>query len=260
MHKRGQIAIFVIIAILIVGAISAFVLFSTGTIQAPVSAEDAQRIVASEVGPVKDLVTKCVKSAYDESALKIGLQGGYCSPVPVKNIKLGNYSLPYLVQKSGADYSNNILLLEGNGATITSEIDRCIDIEKITKCIDNFRSFKDVSVKPAGKLTWSVVITPPIAITLNIKYPLTISRGDASSSVNEMSTQTKTGLMSAYAVAVSVVNSEIKEHDFNMDEFARKNLDVRMDRQGTPEAIYYYLTTTPLEDEGEYNFNFAVDR
>jgi hypothetical protein len=259
MNKRGQIALFVIVGILIIGAVALFVMFRSGTIKAPVSAEEAEKIVAAEVSPVKDLVTGCIKESYSGAVVKIGLQGGYCSPVPVKYNQLGNYSVPYLVEKSGASYINNILLLEGNGATISKEIDRCVDMQTIMKCINNFKSFKDVDVKATGELTWKTTFSGT-DILADINYPITISRGESKTTIEEMKLNIKSGLLNAYNTAVKITNSEVSSHDFDMDAFARENLFIRMDRQGTPEAIYYYLTTVPEANEGEYNFNFAVER
>jgi hypothetical protein len=259
MNKRGQITLFVIIAILLIGAVAVFLLFRTSVIKAPVSAEEAQKIVAAEVAPVQDLVTGCIKDSYQGALITIGLQGGYCSPVPVKYNQLGNISVPYLVEKSGTSYVNNILLLEGNGATVSKEIGRCADMQKIMKCINNFNSFRDVTVKATGDLTWKTAFSGT-DILLDINYPITISRGDAKTTIEEMKLSMKSGLLNAYNTAVKITNSEISSHDFDIDAYARENLFIRMDRQGTADAVYYYLTTVPESNEGEYNFNFAVER
>jgi len=44
--KKAQITLFVIIAIILVGAIVSIVLFRSGAIKAPVSSEDAQKILS----------------------------------------------------------------------------------------------------------------------------------------------------------------------------------------------------------------------
>ena len=258
MFKRGQITLFVIIAIILIGAVATIVILRTGAIKAPVSAEEAEKIVASQIAPVKDLVTGCIQEPYSDSLKKIGMQGGYCT-VSLKNSQLGNYSVPYLVEKSGNDYINNLLLLNGGNATIAKEIDRCIDMEKIMSCID-FGIFKDVTVNPTGELTWETEILPgKIIITVN--YPLTISRGDAKATVDEMRLEVKTGLVNAYTAATAITNSEVSSHDFDIGDYSVKNPNkVMISRQGAPEAIYYYITTIPAESEEAYQFNFAVDR
>jgi len=261
MNKRGQIALFVIVGILIVGAVALFVMFQSGAVKAPVSAEEAEKIVAAEVSPVKDLVTGCVKESYSGAVVKIGLQGGYCSPVPVKYSQLGNYSVPYLVEKSGTSYINNILLLGGNGATISKEIDRCVDMQTmqtIMKCINNFKSFKDVDVKATGELTWKTTFSGT-DILLDINYPITISKGESKTTIEEMKLNIKSGLLNAYNTAVQVTNSEVLTQDFDIDAYSIKNPNmILIERQGAPEATYYYLTTIPQESEEKYNFNFAV--
>ncbi|MEM2956034.1 MAG: hypothetical protein QW041_00440 [Candidatus Pacearchaeota archaeon] len=260
MFKRGQITLFVIIAILLVGAVAIFLLFQQGIIKPSVSPEEAEKIVASEVQPVKDLMIRCVKESYFDALKKIGMQGGYCSPVPVKHNQIGNYSVPYLVEKSGERYINNILLLEGDGITIEKEIEKCTDMQKIMKCINNFKSFKDVDVKASRDIRINTKFFNG-KIILTINYPLTISRGSAKTTIEEMKLEIKSGLQNVYNAVIEITNSEIKNHDFNINEFARKNLFVSIERQGALEGIYYYLKTKPQqEDEESYEFNFIVER
>lgn len=256
MFKRGQVTLFVIIAILLVGAVVLFLFLRPSIIQAPVSAEEAQKIVAAQSAPVRDLVIKCVEGPLRDAVIKVGFQGGYCNPVPVKYSQLGNYSVPYLVEKSGNQFRNNLLLLEGDGATISNEIVKCTDMEAVMKCINNFESFKPlIDVKSSGDLTFKISFIPPVTIRADIIYPLTLSKGSAKTTIKDMQLDIKSGLFNAYTAATDITNSEIKSHDFKIDEYVRNNRFITMDRQET----YYYLTTVPIDTEEPYKFHFAVD-
>ena len=171
--SRGQVTLFVVVAILIIAAIATLILFRSGAIKAPVSAEEAEKIVASQIQPIKDFVVNCVKTPYEKVVENIGIQGGFCSPASsgVKYSQLGTYSVPYLITKSGNSYSNNLLLLEGNGASISSEIVKCVNVSQIMKCINNFNSFKSiVDVTPVGEMTFSQSFSRPTTIAVSYTH------------------------------------------------------------------------------------------
>lgn len=257
MKKRGQITIFIVIAVIIIAAIVLLTIFRPAVFRPRVSAEEAQKIVSAQVLPVSDFVADCLEGPYKESLVKIGYQGGYCSPVPVSYNQLGNYSVPYLVKES----KNNLLLLEGEGATISKEIERCVDMEEVIECINDFKAFeKLIDVKERGDLTFRTQFVPPLKIVVSIDYPLGLSRGEAKTEIQEMGFEVRSGLYSAYLAAADITSSELEEGDFDIDSYVRENPFITLDRQGVPGTVYYYLTTVPLEDEKEYDFHFGVER
>ena len=71
MNKRGQLTIFVIAAILVVGAVLLYFAFQQGLIQQPLNA-DAERVY--------NFVQTCIEEKSVETIYQIGENGGYFFP------------------------------------------------------------------------------------------------------------------------------------------------------------------------------------
>jgi hypothetical protein len=264
LNKRGQVTLFVIAAIILV--VGAAIVFSVrqGAIKIPVSQEEAQKIVSGQVQPISDVVARCAEGPVKEATKNIGLQGGYCSPVPVRAIPFGNLSLPYLVETSGV---NHILSLNGSVHTVSAEILMCTNMTEIIQCIDHFNSFKKVvDVKEIGNMSMTMHFsqTSPL-VTVTINYPLEISRGGAKTLIEQMKFNFKSGLQAAHAAAVVVTNNQSTTHDFDYVTYLRANANrgnvPKVSGQLVdPHRIDYYILTVPAEDEDPYMFNFAVEK
>jgi len=258
--KKGQVTLFVIIAILVIVGIAIVVFLVPQLTKPAMTAEEAKIFLAGQSSSVKNYVAECVKLSYVKAIASVGYQGGYCSPVPVENIFISPYSVPYLVSKDNG-YANNILMLSGNGASISREIDTCVDSSEVNKCINNFKSFRQLmDIKENGPLTWKTSFSGNNAV-VSINYPLTLSKGEASTAIDAISLRFASGIPAVYDAALKITNSEVTTQDFNIDSYIRENpSSVTIERQGTPEGIYYYLTSVPKSGEEPYKFNFIVKR
>lgn len=255
--KRGQVTLFVVIAIIVVVGIVLILSIQQGAIKAPVGAEEAQKLVASQLQPISDFVVKCAEEPVKDSVKSIGIQGGYCN-IPVRADTISTYRIPFLVQLPD---KSNLLALEGDGPTIENEIIACTNMTKIMKCIDNFNSFKKVvSVAPQKDLSLNLHFVSPDTIAVEINYPLLVSRAESKSTLEKMTFDFKSGLQAAYLTAVRIIGSEISSHDFDIDHYVRTLPNVHIERQGIDTTrIYYYLESVIIESD-PYAFHFAVER
>jgi hypothetical protein len=215
MFKRGQITLFVIIAVLIIGAVSVFVLFQTNVIKAPVSSEQAQKIVAAQTGPVRDHVEGCMKTAVMKSLNTLGRQGGYMLP------KTDRFSIPssvmadapaityaYFYDNSLGSYVNLLPSVAEMKNEFSGFIAKNPDFEI---CIDDFSSFKKtVSVK-AGPLN---INSSSIdfgeknnKIVVNFNYPAEISKQDAKTLINDYQVSIPIDLNKIHENAATIINA-----------------------------------------------------
>ena len=258
LNKRGQISIFVIIAIVIVAAVLFFLVIQPQITRPALSAEEAQKLLASQIEPIKKYVTDCVEKTYMKCVTLIGYQGGYYKPA--RFIQFGNYSIPYLVYKEGDNWANDLPLL----ATIGRNIDECAKSgsNDIKTCINDFKEFKkiiDIEEKPMAISTMEI---QECSITIDVDYPLILKRSGSQTSVDKMPFSFSACLGQAYNAAIKITNSETTSQSFDIDTYTRQNpMYILIERQGIPEGIFYYLETIPPTTEIEpYHFHFGVQR
>lgn len=154
MNKKGQITIFIIIAIIIIGTILIFFaardMFNLGT-------------YSPEVGEISVFVKDCIKSVGNEVVYEIGANGGYFFP-PEFSTATG-IPVYYSDGKSYMPSKNQI----------EKEISNYIN-EKMFFCTKNFVNFPELKIKQ-GEIETTTRIEENNVI-LNVKYPLSISKGD----------------------------------------------------------------------------------
>jgi len=207
LRKRGQIALFVIIAILIAGAVAGTVYLITSQ----------QKIVKlpNELQPAENYFVECIKSYAEQAIGIISLSGGYIE-LPAydegsEDRPFGNYldfqgfEIPYWYYLSG----NNL------------EKEQIPTIESMEKQINNYLaekvklcSFDELSNKGFvinyDKTKKAEVKTEILdnKINLAIRYPIEISVGDETRKVNFHSVAIDSGLGSSYELANKIYSKE----------------------------------------------------
>jgi hypothetical protein len=150
--KRGQIAIYVIVALLIVAAIGAFVYLRQRAAEMPSPSDDIQSI--------KIFVDSCLKSTAEEAIFFIGSQGGYYYPAQISAGSIAVYSY------------NRESLFPGK-EIIENQISIYIN-DNIGDCLDNFSRFQDYSITEGNPSTKTSIIQNKVVVDLT--YPITITR------------------------------------------------------------------------------------
>ena len=116
-NRGGQITIFIIIAILVIGAVALFFTLR-GTLQ-------REEVYAPEVASVKNFVEECLDDTLIEGLYFVGLQGGYYY-VPDNSVKITHYSVPMHFFKSRADIPDINLFQRELGFYIEQHFEECI--------------------------------------------------------------------------------------------------------------------------------------
>lgn len=227
MEKRGQIAIFVIVAIVIVAVIIiifALKNFSIG------------QVIDPTIQPIYNFVEGCVKSTAIDGLYVNGQRGGYYVVQSPKN----ENDVPYYV------INNNLKILDKR--TMESELGKYIS-NKLDGCVGNFSDSRDFRISK-GKTT--IRINPYIEdekISINLDYPLIIKKGDTTWEVKEFKNivvLTRYGLLNSIAGKIatdyrvddgfSLIGLSKIYEDYNistnLDHYANYSLVTLVDEKG----------------------------
>jgi len=192
MEKKGQITIFIILAIFIVGIVMLLFLIPKNIEKPP--------------GPDTNQVYSYVHSLIENEAFKclqqIGERGGY-------------YNIPNQVYVNDTSY----WYYEGVNAqpfitTIENETSRCIN--EILKNTTNkpLEVFGNHSVKISEDRIKSKVRINEWRTTIEVNYPLTVSKGSSTSLISDFEVDYRINLLKLYELATGIVNyASIPEFD-----------------------------------------------
>ncbi|MGC9309934.1 MAG: hypothetical protein ACP5D2_04550 [Candidatus Nanoarchaeia archaeon] len=202
MSKKGQVTIFIIIAILIVAAIVAFFLLYTQQ--------------ESEEAGLQLEIESCVRDVVDKSVDKVLAGAGMVSPVHFKLYQGGEYN--YLCYQENYYHTciNQYPLLR---RTAEEEI---LDnsLSGIRNCIDNeLQEVRDNGYDvDEGSLDVDVHVIPR-EVEIEISKQIDISKGDFSQSFNKFDIKLLSPLYELIHIAQEVVNQESEFCNFEYNGF-----------------------------------------
>jgi len=212
--RKGQIALYVIIAILLVGSVAIFIYYRNTVVQQQIGSEQATiQSVASQLQPVEKYFLDCLKQKAQESADIAGQQGGYVelpaddpgsTYMPFSNkLSFLGISVPYWWYISG----NNIVksnvpaikdIQSGMEKYIEKNIDDC-DLNSF------FPQGYDISV---GNETNANVAISDEFIDFEIDKKVVISMADSTGTVEKHKFRLPIKLGKMYAAATSIFEAE----------------------------------------------------
>jgi len=174
MHKRGQVTIFIVIAIVIIGFAVLFFSLQTDLIKQPLS-PDTERIY--------NFVQTCIEDVGIDVIYEIGRNGGYYFP-------------PNLSTDSGISY----YFFEGQNHIPSKEkIEEEISFflsEKLFFCTRNFVDFPDLEISQEEIRSRTIIENNKI--TLNVDYPIIISKDNSTSIIQDFKIEIPVGLGIVY--------------------------------------------------------------
>lgn len=157
--KKAQLTIFIIIAILIIGAVILFFVFRGGI--------GKKEVYSSEISSIQGFVQECLDDSLENAVFRIGEMGGYSSPPKVSTPFL---EVPYYIK-------NNENLMPSK-EKIQGEISKEVR-ENLIFCLGNFTLFPEYQITE-GKMT-AVSEIQENKVLIDINYPLTIQKIDSES-------------------------------------------------------------------------------
>jgi hypothetical protein len=166
-EKRGQVTIFVIIAILIVAGIFLFFYVQNKT-------SSLTPTIPKDIQPVYNLVQDCLKETSENALIRIGEQGGYFLIFDEPSIE---GRIPYYLQGTQESIPSQ-QEIEQNLAGFVRE--------ELGFCILNFKDFKE-DYKITHELKKSEVKILNNQVRFSLDYPLTISKEETAYQLKDFS-------------------------------------------------------------------------
>ena len=263
MSKRGQVTVFIILGIVVIAVIAFFLYLGGIFTKEEMTREEAERFVATQIEPIKNIVRDCVKKDLVEGVLFVSIQGGYFDPIYYETF--GGYDIAYACKEN----VNLLPLLSFIAGEIVQYQDS--NIEETYACIESgFDKVEDRGLDLTYDFSNLVLSNPIITsdkITQEVRFPFTVEKSGYTASVNEVMFEVKSNLAGVYGVAVDVVNAECGGAGFEVDDYVWEHnqaLDIipAFISNGPNQYGYYpwYLTSVGMEENGEVlKFHFCIE-
>lgn len=207
-RERGQIALFVIFALFLVGVI--FLIYY---------AVKGPAMIPSKLAPAEDRVVSCIKSSVEEGTALLGEQGGY---IAVPEFEAGSEIFP---STSQLDFFGSTMpfwfYISGNGFQRTqvpsiSGMERELDSyvsEQVSQCSFDELTSRGYSMSYEGKPIVKTTIKED-AIIAEVEWPVTISLGETTKRVTSHKVNMESQFGSLYDTAKRIFDKENSEMFF----------------------------------------------
>ena len=244
MKKKGQVTIFIIIAIILIAAVGLYFVFRD-----KISVQN----IPSEIEPVYINIISCLEETIEEGVEYLALHGGYYEVPKSISITYFTEDIPYYYLNS-REYVPSVERVEG-------ELKNYIH-NYLSNCL-NFEGFEEQGYKiREGDLLVSVNIKEE-EIRTKLDYPLTITKGDSTKRLREFEISTNSEIKKLLEVSEEVVNSYSEKPGFVcvtcLEEISEANDDLQITAapfSSYDEESIFFLITSP---ETELNWKFAVE-
>ena len=272
--KKGQVTLFIIIAIVIIAVAAIGVIFWPRISGVFMGQQQADSFLASQSEPLRDAVYDCVESVSEEIFETIGLQAGYYTWYHLYAIDQAGTKVVVMFKDDNSVRVNKLPSLN----MIAQEYEDALEADgydKIDQCLNDFSSFKrKMGVEPQERKITAEIRDDEILIDIN--WPIKISkatiRGDAIQVIEQKDVLLLIPLGKIWQVANDIVNSEVQQEPFAdlvFQEYVTSNYNTLLKyitidgpiHGPEYDVITFLLTTQPYrEGEEEFKFYFACDR
>jgi len=222
MEKRGQVAIFVIVAIIIVAAIVVyFTVFNQNK---------GKREVATEIAPINAYVRGCLKQTAIDALYVTGQYGGY-------------YNETYFDTEEVVYYTSANKLQAPSESAVEAQISNYIG-SNIGKCFGNFSQFTGFQVAVGAKQVTTSIANE--SIDVSYKPAIVITKGKTTYELNNFEQKVDTSLGLMYNVATKLAQDYILLGGINIAYGSAVNDDYNITFNSIDYADY---TSIHIRDE-----------
>ena len=273
---KGQVTIFVVVAILIVAAVVVFAVIKPGFVKPIVSKEEAEKIVSTQLQPIKELQEKCIKQTSMVFFDRIGAQAGYYDYSTFQTVNFAGDKV-IVAYKTNGQWNNELAGID----KVRDEFDAFMKTEGyglVDACTKNFADAKKVLDdvvydKNTRKISAEVHNED---VTIVPDWPLTVKRGDAISVIEPSNSTILIPLGRILWVASDVIKIEtVDGKDFSGGTYDNYfsvyqnpksppygrafKIDVQRPNYENNQKIYYVHSTPYRLNEKEFYFYFVID-
>ena len=194
MHKKSQIAIFVIVGVIILAVIIYFLaLRNAGT-------KTIEQTGNSEYGAVERFVQECADNSAKQAVLFSGKEGGYFSNSSLSvydEFGPNDFRVPYYL-RNGSVFTPTIQTVQGTIADWFSN--------QMAICTNNFEDFPGINIT-AEEPTANVTITKEKVLFL-ISYPITLRKDSSETKIDRFNSQVSAETTQIFSAVNEYMNSQ----------------------------------------------------
>jgi len=214
LNSKGQTTLFVILGIAIVAAVFIVLFFMPQITKLTMGEEQARKIISAEKGNVENYIKDCVTTSAIKNINTLGRQGGrimqdeehFSLPIEyMQDVTVINYA--YYYNKNMGSYVNELpTLAEMKEELVTafmidSDLMNCLKLEPFEKKF--FLSTSYLDINPDNM----VLGETNGKITIPFSYPVILSLGGVTSSMNVFSVTIPINLYKVRSITGAVVNN-----------------------------------------------------
>ena len=238
MEKRGQVTIFIVVAIIIIGAVGLYFSLRGGL---------KQQVLSPETEGVYLFVQSCIEETGEDAVHNIGQNGGYFL-APEFSTSGG---IPYYYSE-GKNYMPS-------KERVGAEVSRYVN-EMLFFCTRNFIDFPDFDISQEGVKTETRI--GDNKIILNVEYPLRIIKGESTSIIREFNNiEIPVRLGIVYDSIGSIIQNQLTHEDICLscilDIALENDLYVDMLDYDEETLIFVIRDKTSKINEKDFEFIFA---
>ena len=174
MNKKGQVAVFVILAILIIVG-GAILFYFLSDFRGKVEGVTAVGAAKADVQNINGFINECLESVTVEALYVLGIQGGY-TDAPPGSILSPPYRIAY-----GHYLDENTL---APTSVMESELSAYIE-QNLPVCTDGFVVFEDLGYNVAESNVKTDTVIGDAMVRFEIDYPVILSKDDTRITLNE---------------------------------------------------------------------------
>jgi hypothetical protein len=189
MYKRGQIALFVVMAIIIVGGAFAIIYTKTDLFK-------KVEQVGPDIAPIQAFIENCIKETGQDALVFIGQRGGYYEP-------------PASVKEGIAYFFYNNRSYLPSKTIIEQEISKYIK-DKFAFCARNLTLFSDFTIE--YKSNTPDVKTKIILdkVIIQVYYPIISKKADISYSLSKFEVEIPSRMYTVYNVTEEIIDENLR--------------------------------------------------
>jgi len=191
MEKRGQVAIFIIIAVLIIAGVVIYFL-----LREPSGEIERREVFTPDVGGINLFVQDCLDQTGELAILFVGKRGGYADSPELSSEE----GIPYY-------YIGNEIYIPSKEA-IEGEISKYVNYG-VEFCMTDLTNFErlGLEVTPGEAKTTAEILNDSVKITVD--YPINVKKGDDVSRIRDFETEVPVRLGLAQYAAEEIVRESL---------------------------------------------------
>ena len=245
MSKRGQITLFVILGVIIIGAIALGLYFRQQIVSTQTLKEVA---LTSELPPdlelLKEEIQACANTVSDEALYFVGQQGGYFL-VPDNSIQVEDTAIAYGVQKNVKTLVSEDAFRSEVGSYIEAFLPDCVDYSQY----GSFELFVQILA--------TMVTLNDNNTNLEIDYKVTAQKGESAYNLFEpYEVVLPLKVKNVYEISSKVADDIASNpEEFDIAHILSYGMDVQLDNLGDD---FLVINVRDREQENNYEFQFGV--